>query len=182
MKTRNLTFALALLSVACMTTSRTDLVITKVIEAAANGSACTFETSTNELTYSTLNPTTNFGLVGAVVENHISDPSAMNPILRTNSAYFQPETLVADYEVIGGGATIARQAIPVSGVVVPAGGEGTIGAPMLPGALVAAIPSGTFVRVSFHIEGRLYDGSKVKTSVRDYMFRICTTCTTNTCL
>ena len=182
MKTRNLTLVLALLSVACMTTSRTDLVITKVIEAAANGSACTFDTSTNELTYSTLNPTTNFGLVAAVVENHISDPSGLNPILRTNSAYFQPETLIADYEVIGGGATIARQAIPVSGVVVPAGGEGTIGAPMLPGALVAAIPSGTFVRVSFHIEGRLYDGSKVKTSVRDYMFRICTTCTTNTCL
>ena len=61
------TLVLALLSVACMTTERTDLVITKVIEAAANGSACTFDTSSNELTYSTLNPTTNFGLVAAVV-------------------------------------------------------------------------------------------------------------------
>src|SRR5205085_3802398 len=116
---RNLTLVLALLSAACMTSERTDLVITKVIEAAANGSACTFDASTNELTYSTLNPTTNFGLVAAVVENHISDPTVLNPILRTNSAYFQPETLIADYEVIGGGATIARQAIAVSGVVVP---------------------------------------------------------------
>jgi len=182
MKIRNCAWLLALLLASCSTTTRTDLVIVKVVEATGTAPDCTFGTGTTELTYSTLNPTTNFGLVAAVVENHLIDPSALNPLLRTNSAYFQPETVIANYEVIGGASTIATQAIPVSGVVVPPGGDGTIGAPLLPGALVAAIPSGTFIRVSFHIEGRLYDGTKVKTNIRDYMFRICTTCTTNACL
>jgi hypothetical protein len=182
MKIRNCAWLALLLAASCMTNQRSDLVIVKVVEAADNAGACVFNTSATELTYSTLNPTVNFGFVAAVVANHIADPSATNPVFRTNTAYFQPVTLIADYEVIGGGATIARQAIPVSGVVVPPGDEGTIGGPILPGALLAAIPSGTFVRVSFYIEGRLYDGSKVKTNVRDYMFRVCTTCTTNACL
>jgi hypothetical protein len=182
MKMRNCAWLALLLTASCMTNQRSDLVIVKVVEAADSAGVCVFNTGTAELTYSTLNPTTNFGLVAAVVANHINDPSGVNPVFRTNTAYFQPETMIADYEVIGGGATIARQAIPVSGVVVPPGDEGTIGGPLLPGALVAAIPSGTFIRVSFHIEGRLYDGSKVKTNVRDYMFRVCTTCTTNACL
>jgi len=68
--------------------------------------------------------------------------------------------------------------------VVPTGGEGTVAAPLfLPGVLPAAAATNDIIRVSFHVEGKLADGSTVRTTEREYLFKICTTCTTtNACL
>ena len=69
------------------------------------------------------------------------------------------------------------------GVVVQTGGQGTVAAPLfLPGVLPAGAATGDFIRTSFHVEGKLADGSTVQTNEREYLFRICTTCTTNACL
>ncbi|MGZ6141805.1 MAG: hypothetical protein ACXWLM_00640 [Myxococcales bacterium] len=163
----------------------------KVVEAADNGTTgCAFDSTANELAFSTLNPTTNLGEVAAVVENRLTDTSTLNADLRTNSAQFQPHQVVVNYEVLprtaGAAApyTIPRQIIAAGGVVVPSsGGTGTVAAPMfLPGVLPAAAATGDFIRTTFHVEGRLSDGSTVQTNDREYLFRVCTTCTTNACL
>jgi len=192
MNVRNGIALLGLLAAACSTNNqRSDLVITKVIEATNNGTACVFDTSSAELVFSTLNPTTNVGEVAAVVENRLSDPSSINPLLRTNSALFEPHQVVVDYEVLPRTAgapppygPIPRQIVAAGGVVVPTGGEGTVAAPLfLPGVLPAAAATNDIIRVSFHVEGKLADGSTVRTTEREYLFKVCTTCTTtNACL
>jgi len=193
MNIRNGIALLGLLAGACSTNGqRSDLVITKVVEAAADTttSSCTFDPSAEELTFSTLNPASNLGEVAAVVQNNLSDPSQINPLLRTNSAQFQPHQFVARYEVLprtpGAAApyAIAPQIVAAGGVIVQTGGQGTIAAPLfLPGVLPATGPAtGDFIRVTFKVEGTLGDGSKVSTTEREYLFRICDTCTTNVCL
>jgi hypothetical protein len=161
-----------------------------VVEATDNGTTgCTFDNSANENAFSTLNPTTNVGEVAAVVENRLIDTSTLNPELRTNTAQFQPHQMVVNYEALPRTAgapppyTIARQIIATGGVVVPTGGLGTVAGPLfLPGVLPAAAATDDFIRVTFHVEGKLADGSTVQTNEREYLFRICTTCTTNACL
>jgi hypothetical protein len=192
MNIRNGIALLGLLAAACSTNNqRSDLVITKVIEATDTGTGCVFSTTADELVFSTLNPTTNVGEIAAVVENRLSDPSSFNPLLRTNSAQFQPHQVVVDYEVLPRTAgapppygPIPRQIVAAGGVVVPTGGSGTVGAPLfLPGVLPAGAATGDIIRTTFHVEGKLADGSTVRTNDREYLFRICTTCaTTNACL
>ena len=193
MKIRNAIALLGLLAGACSTNgARSDLVITKVVEASAGTApgTCTFDAAGTELTFSVLNPTSNIGEVAAVVDNRLIDTSTINPDLRTNTAQFQPHQMVIRYEVLPrtpGAAppyAVNPQIVAVGGVVVDTGGTGTVGAPFfLPGVLPAAGPAtGDFIRTTFHVEGTLNDGSKVSTSAREYLFQICTTCTTNVCL
>ena len=192
MNIRNGIALLGLLTASCMTNNqRSDLVITKVVEAKDTGTACVFNTEDDELVFSTLNPTTNVGEVAAVVENRLTDPTTLNPLLRTDSALFAPHQVVVDYEVLPRTAgapppygPIPRQIVAAGGVVVPSGGKGTVGAPLfLPGVLPAAAATGDIIRTTFHVEGKLVDGSTVRTNDREYLFRICTTCTTtNACL
>ena len=196
MNIRNGIPLLGLLAGACMTHGqRSDLVITSVIEATANtgtsGTTCTFDTSAHELTFSNLNPTTNSGLVASVVKNNLTDPSTTNPLLRTNSAQFQPHQIVVSYEVLprtSGAAppyTINPQIVAVGGAVVqPDGGQATVAGPLFPPGVIptGSALTGDFIRTVFHIEGKLADGSTVSTNEREYLFRIDTTATTNPCL
>ena len=191
MNIRNGIALLGLLASACSTNNqRSDLVITKVVEAVDDGSgACSFDDSANELTFSNLNPTTNQGIVAAVVENRLTDTSTLNPLLRTNTAQFLPHQVVVNYEVLPRTAgapspySIPRQIVAAGGVVVPTNGKGTVAAPLfLPGIVPAGAATGDFIRTVFHVEGKLSDGSTVQTNDREYLFRICTTCTTNLCL
>jgi hypothetical protein len=192
MNIRNGIVLLGLLAGACTTNNqRSDLVIIRVVEAKDDGSgACLFDSAAAELTFSTLNPTTNVGEIAAVVENRLTDPSSSNALLRTNSAQFQPHQVVVSYEVLprtAGAAppyAIPRQVVAAGGVVVQTGGFGTVGAPLfLPGVLPAGAATGDFIRTTFHVEGGLADGSTVQTNDREYLFRVCTTCaTTNPCL
>ena len=193
MNVRNGIALLGLLAGACTTNGqRSDLVILKVVEATADATAgtCTFDSSTEELAFSSLNPTSNIGEVAAVVDNRLRDPTELNSVLRTNTAYFQPHQFVATYEVLPrtpGAAppyAINPQIVAAGGVVVQTGGTGTVAAPLfLPGVLPATGPAtGDFIRVTFHVEGRLGDGSKVSTNAREYLFKIETTATANPCL
>ncbi len=64
--------------------------------------------------------------------------------------------------------------IPAGGVVVAGGGsKGTVGFEVFRG-LNIAVPSGTVIRVTLHLEGKLLDGSLVHTAEREYLFRFCT--------
>ena len=191
MNIRNAIALLGLLAFACTTNGgRSDLVITKVVEATGGGTGpCIFSSSTDELALSTIDPAANVGEVAAVVKNNLLDPSAINPDLYTNSAQFQPHQVVVSYEALprapGAAApyVIPQQIIAAGGVVVPQGGTGTVAAALfLPGVLPAGFAAGDIIRTSFHVEGKLADGRTVSTSQREYLFRICTGCATNVCL
>lgn len=192
MNVRNGIALLGLLAGACSTNGqRSDLVVTKVVEATFDATAgtCTFDAAAQELAFSSLNPTSNIGEVAAVVNNRLIDPSGVNPTLRTNTAYFQPHQVVVGYEVLPrtpGAAppyTINPQIVAAGGVVVDTGGTGTVAAPLfLPGVLPAGAATGDFIRVTFHVEGTLGDGSKVSTNNREYLFKVNTTATANPCL
>jgi hypothetical protein len=184
---------LGLLAVSCNTNQGSaSLLIIKVIEAtppAGGGTGCTFDPTTNEKTFSTIDPATNVGQVAAVVQNNLLDTSTLNPGLRTNTAQFQPHQIVATYEVLprpGTTAppyTIPLQIIAVSGLTVQTGEQGTVGAAFfLNGVLPAGAAAGDFIRVTFHVEGKLIDGSTVKTTEREYLFRLGTPNPPNACL
>jgi hypothetical protein len=133
---------------------------------------CTYDPSATEFDFAQIDPAANTGgTMGVVVDNNLLDTSTLNGILRTNSATFHPHQAVADYqETQPGGITVTQQIIPVSGTV-PAGGKGAVLVPFfapIPATLLTGI-----IRVTFHIEGMLDDGSNVRTSEREYIFVTC---------
>ena len=146
---------------------------------------CTLSPGDVETSFLAVNPAENTGTVGVVVLNQAL-PNITNPLLRVDTNTFLPHQAVVDYEVIGGGASILEKTIPATGATVPsAGGLGSIAVQMLPaGSVPATLAAGTFIRTTFHIEGKLVDGSSVHTSEREYLFQICTTpgCAANPCL
>ncbi len=168
----------ALLGVSCSINHKSSaLVITKVVLGTAQTDPgpppvtfCKYDPASTEFSFAQIDPTANTGgTMGVVVENNLIDPSTLNPGLRTNSATFHPHQAVADYEVIGG-STLTQQLIPVSGSI-PSGGSGAVLVPFFSPVPVTLL-SGE-IRVSFWIEGRLDDGSDVRTSQREYIFVTC---------
>jgi hypothetical protein len=182
MTTRTACIALALAVGACSVQGqRSDLPILKVVPptlvTGATGNSCTFDTGTDEYSYLPVNLSENLGNVGVVVRNNIQDPSTLNPLFRVNTATFQPHQAVITYEVLGAGTNsvpTTPTVVPVSGVEVATGQQGSIGVPMFAGAAITAT-AGDFIRVTFHIEGKLQDDSKVSTSEREYVFIVCAT-------
>ena len=89
--------------------------------------------------------------------------------------------VVADYEVIGG-TTLTNQIIPVSGTqITSGGGTGPVLVPFFSPAATATL-TGT-IRVTFQVEGKLDDGSVMKSSQHEYIFVTCSTAGCNsTCL
>jgi hypothetical protein len=75
--------------------------------------------------------------------------------------------------------------VPVAGVV-SSGETASLPLPLVPrGAITGTVPDGTFIRATFHIEGKLLGGSSVHTSEREYLFEACTAdplCPVNACL
>ena len=189
MKTRTGIALLGLLAASCSTNmGSSSLLIIKVIEATApaGGGTCTFDSTTEENSFSVIGAASP-GQVAAVVQNSLLDTSTINPSLNTNTAQFQPHQLVINYEALprtaGAGApyTIPQQLVAVSGVTVQTGEQGTVGGPFfLPGVLPGGAQANDFIRVTFHIEGKLADGSTVKTTTREYLFQVGTP--TNTCI
>jgi len=182
----------ALLAAACTTKGENAaLVITKVLtsKGTTTGGVVTCPTiaaGDTEQSFINIGPD-NFGQVGLVVDNRIVDPSTQNTVLRTNSADFLPHQVVASYEVLGTGTVNAPATVAAAGDV-PAKTAGPVIVPALfPstfGAAAGGIAAGTFIRATLHIEGKLSDGSTVKTSEREYLFRTCgaTGCAANPCL
>jgi hypothetical protein len=181
MNTRWFILLPALLGVSCSTKMNSALVVSKMVLGTLTTVAgppptsfCTYDPGATEFDFAQINPTANTGgTMGVVVENNLVNPSTINPLLRTDSATFHPHQAVADYqETQSGGITVTQQIIPVSGSV-PAGGTGSVLVPFfapIPATLLSGI-----IRVTFHIEGVLDDGSNVRTSEREYIFVTCST-------
>ena len=182
MTTRTACIALALALGACSAQhQRSDLPITKVVPptftaaSGTTGPSCSFDVNSDEYSYLPVNLAENLGNVAAVVNNNIVDPSTLNSQLRLNTATFLPHQAVVTYEVIGTGtAPTTANIIPVSGSEIPAGGKGTVAVPLFAGATLTA-SAGSFIRVTFRVEGKLQDDSKVSTSEREYVFVVCAT-------
>jgi hypothetical protein len=185
MNTRNLLVVLALLGAGCTTRNENSaLVITSVIppKATASGAgatasvSCAFDQTVAEFTELPYNPAENRGEVGAVVQNNLVSTAALNPQLRAESTTFLPHQAVVKYEYIPGtaGTPPGQTVIPVSGVEVPVASKGTVGFSVFNGVTIA-VPAGTYIRVTMHLEGKLLDGSVVSTAEREYLFRFCTT-------
>ena len=182
MNTRKAILALGLLASSCMNRNqRSDLVITKTIPATATAGTtsvtCKFDPGSPSFTPGLpFNPAENQGVVAAVVSNSIIDPSTYNPTLRTNTATFLPHQVVLSYEFIPAGpAAPALNVVPTSGGEVKNGSVGAVGFTAFAGVNMAAVPAGTWVRITYHVEGKLNDGSLVRSSESEYLFQVCTT-------
>jgi len=178
MKIRWLIPMAALLTTSCMTGNlNSALVVTKMVLGTATttgtSTSCSYDANSVEFEFAQIDPAANTGgTMGVVVQNNLTDPTSVNPLLRTNSATFHPHQVVADYEVVGG-TTLTQQIIPVSGSSIPSGSTGAVLVPFF-----APVPTTTLagiVRVIFHIEGKLDDGSNVRTSQHEYIFVTCAT-------
>jgi len=174
MKTRWLIALAALLGASCKTNNRNAaLTVTKMVLGTVSGTACKYDPSADETDFASIDPAANTGgTMGVIVQNNLKDPSSINTLFYANSATFHPHQVVADYEVIGG-TTLAGQIIPVSGSQVPAGGSGPVLVPFFSPAATATLTGE--VRVTFHVEGKLDDGSVVKSSEHEYIFLTCAT-------
>jgi len=202
MRTRTILLAAAF-TAACTTQNNSALVITRVVppEVTTETSTttppvttttCSFKTDAAEFSFLPVNLAENVGNVAAVVQNFMPPTNSANS-LNLDAAFFLPHQAVVRYEFPGNpngappaGVTVQAPAIiPVSGLEVPSGGTATIGIPMFVGGAVSgAVPDGTFIRVTFHVEGKLLGGSNARTSEREYLFQVCTDpgCGQNVCL
>jgi hypothetical protein len=169
----------ALLGASCSTNNKNAaLVITKLVLGTAETlpgpppqTFCKYDPAGVEFDFAQINPSANSGgTMGVVVQNNLADTTRINPDLRTNSSRFNPRQVVASYEVIGG-PTVSTQIIPVSGSVPSGGGTGAVLVPFFSPVPVTMLSG--IIRVTFHIEGRLDDGSNVRTGERDYIFVTC---------
>jgi len=184
MNNRNAILLLALLAASCTAKNENSfLVITKVIPPLATTTgtppatttSCTFDPASTEFSFLPFNPAENQGLVAAVVANNLASNAALNTVLRIDTNTFLPHQVVVSYEVIGAGTAPAPNVVPAGGLEIATAGTGTVGFPIFNGRSLAGIGNNTFLRATFHIEGKLLDGSTVHTSEREYLFKICTT-------
>jgi hypothetical protein len=172
MKTRWIVVLAALAGASCKINRNSALIVTKVVLGTLQGTVCSYDPGASESDFAQIDPAANTGgTMGAVVSNQLTDPSSLSP-LRTNSATFHPHQVVADYEIIGG-ATTRGVIIPVSGTQIAPSATGSVLVPFF-SPTVTTTMSGT-IRVSFHIEGKLDDGSVVQTSEHEYIFVTCAT-------
>ena len=185
MKTRNAIVALALLLASCKTRNEnSSLPIISMVAPTATASgtgatatvSCKFDPGSGEFSELPYNPAENRGSVAAVVQNNLTPTTSLSPLLRADSTTFLPHQAVVDYEFIPGsaGAPPPENTVPVSGLEVAAGTKATVGINIFNGTAIA-VPNNTLIRVTFHIEGKLVDGSLVHTAEREYLFRYCST-------
>jgi hypothetical protein len=181
MNTRWFILLLALFGTSCKTNMNSSLVVSKMVLGTVTTVAgppvttyCAYDASATEFDFAQINPAANTGgTMGVVIDNRLTNTSTINGVLRTNSATFHPHQVVADYqETQSGGITVIQQIIPSTGSI-PAGGTGAVLVPFfapIPSTLLTGI-----IRVTFHIEGVLDDGSNVRTSEHEYIFVTCNT-------
>jgi hypothetical protein len=170
----------ALLALSCTSQSRgSALAITKLVLGTATTSSttppvttCSYDPSATEFDFAQIDPASNTGgTMGVVVQNNLTDPTSINPLLRTNTATFHPHQAVVDYEEIGG-TTLTQQIVPVAGSI-PTGASGAVLVPFF--SPITTLTLTGIIRVIFHIEGTLDDGSNVRTGQHEYIFVTCNT-------
>ncbi len=153
----------------------------------ATGGTCAVSTSGQEVDFLNIDLTKRFGQIAVIVINNLAS-NASAGINRLNTNDFIAERAVVSYEIIGGG-TAPAPVISAAQGVAPTGTTSALATFLFPqGAkLGAAIPAGQTVRVTFHIEGKLVDGSSVRTNEYPYIFLTCASagavdCSSNQCL
>jgi hypothetical protein len=174
MKRRWLILLAALAAASCKLNNRnTSLDVTKVVIGKLDNGLCKYDPSSDEFDFAHINPAANTGgTMGVVIKNQLTDPATLNTLLRTTSATFHPHQVVGDYEIIGG-ATTRGVIIPVSGAQIAPGASGPVLVPFFSPAATTTM-AGT-IRITFHIEGKLDDGSVMQTSEHEYIFVTCAT-------
>jgi hypothetical protein len=174
MKRRWLILLAALAAASCKLNSRnSSLDVTKVVLGKLDNGICKYDPSADEFDFAHINPAANTGgTMGVVVKNQLLDPAALNAALRTTSSTFHPHQMVGDYEIIGGAVT-RGVIIPVSGAQISPGAAGPVLIPFF-SPTVTTTMTGT-IRITFHIEGKLDDGTTVQTSEHEYIFVTCAT-------
>ncbi len=188
MTTKKLTLiCAALLAASCSTKNENAfLVITKLVAPTAVTSGttttCTFSPASDETVFATVNasapPTSTKGFrLAAVVENRLT-PNTNTTLGRLNSYDFVAEQVVVSYEAAGSAAVSIKPQIIPAGGVVKAGGSSAIGIDFFTPGTTGVPGPGTTLRLVFHLEGKLLDGSTVKSSEYEYLV---TTCGTATC-
>jgi hypothetical protein len=185
----------ALVLTSCTTDNKSSaLVVTSVIMGTATSvtlpdgtvsTSCAFAAGTQETEFpifavNSLN--NNNGSAGFVVQNQLVTPPNANTVFISNSTIFSPHQAVVDYEIIGGGTSIAQQIIPVSGGSVASSSSAVVIIPLfLPTAALAAakaLPAaGGIMRATVRIEGKLDDGSTATTSEHEFVFAVQTAAT-----
>jgi hypothetical protein len=195
MRTRTILLAAAF-TAACTTQNNSALVIVKVVAPKADTSTttppvvtCTFDPGGDEFSFLPVNLAENQGNVAPVVENFMPPTNSANS-LNLDASVFLPHQAVVRLEFPGGtpaGVAVPNNPVivPVSGLEVASGQSATMGIPMLlPGVITGTVPAGTFIRATFHIEGKLLGGTSVRTSEREYLFQVCdgAGCARNPCL
>ena len=185
---KSIAILLFLAAAGCKQKNNTGLVLTSVVTGtftaatATAPSSCTFDPGGTETSYLPFNPAQNTGTVGVVVLNQIQPTTSVSSLL-TDASTFLPHQAVVDYEIVGQGAVGGEKIVPVSGSV--AGGSSTsVIVALVPSGAVGTPAAGSVIRTTFHLEGKLADGSTVHTSEREYLFVVCTTagCAGNPCL
>lgn len=140
-----------------------------------------------EVDFLNIDLTKRFGQLGVVVVNSL--PLNGQPAInRLNTNDFVAQQTVVSYEIIGSSTAPPQTISPAQGVAA-AGSTSTISTFLFPqtAKLGAAIPANKTVRVTFHIEGKLNDGSSVRTNEYEYVFLTCASagavdCSSNQCL
>lgn len=153
---------------------------------ATTPASCVVTASGQEVAFLNIDLTKRYGQVGVVVSSALAQNSNTGTG-RLNSNDFIAEKTVLNYEVIGGGSSPGQVIAPAQGLV-PTGGLASVVTFLFPqgGNFGASIPAGKSVRVIFHIEGKLTDGSSARTNEYEYVFVTCTggatDCSSNQCL
>jgi hypothetical protein len=139
-------------------------------------SSCTFSSASSESEFPVFTPNgiNDLGATGFLVSNQLIPPTNINTVFNTDSTTFSPHQAVVNYEIVGGGPTIAEQIIPTSGGAVASNTTQAVIVPLfLPSAALAVLKGlpapGGVVRATVRIEGKLDDGSTVSTSEHEYV-------------
>jgi len=178
-------FLAAALAAGCTAQGNSALLISKVVVATAGQSSdtpprptCTVDPSADESNSVPLNLTENTGTVGAVISNLMLPTNSANPDLNVDASTFSPHQAVVTYEFPSGaaGGTINVNPVitPVSGLTVAAGNQAPVLVSLVPQGVITA-PKGTFIRASFHIEGKMTGGNTTRTTEREFLFVVCDT-------
>jgi hypothetical protein len=164
----------AALALASCTTQdeRSDLVLTNVLVAtstpatATAAATCSCPVPGGTSSGTTFSFFVSFFQACLVVENRLPN-NAGNLRLNTNDLIL--ETVRIQYSSADTSTVnVPDQITPISGTVKVAGAL-SVGAVLVPQSIAAQLPAGGMVRVHVYVEGRLLDGSKVKTSAFDYL-------------
>ena len=159
------------LLVSCTTNGQdSDLQILSLVPPTSAGAAdagnaelsCNFLTTTVGYPVQQFNVTRPFS-VGIVIENHLAN-NANATLGRLNTNDFNVTQIVVTYESTDGTVLNEPQQINPAEGLVPASSAAAVGGVVIPGTVVADLASVTSVRLHIHVEGKLLDGTTVKTN------------------